>query len=88
MTLPTIHLGGSSGRLLYAEYLKALDAAREAREAMSQIDFNARDYYVQGVDAWESALEERYTQMAGLDSLIEYLEQHLIHIDEQISNRS
>ena len=87
MTLPTIHLGGSSGRLLFAEYLRTLDAAREAREAMGRIDFNARDYYVQGAGAWEKAMEERYAQMAGLDALIEYLEKHLIHIDEQISNR-
>ena len=86
MTLPTIHLGGSSGRLLFAEYLRTLDAAREAREAMRRIDFNARDYYVQGAGAWEAAMEERYAQMSALDALIEYLEKHLIHIDEQISN--
>jgi len=87
MTLPTIHLGGSSPWALNDDYVFALTAVRDARDAIRRIDFNARDYYVQGAGAWEAAVAERQAQMQALDGLIHYLEEHLTHIYDVIDRK-
>ena len=59
LTLPTIHSNGTSANDLKAEYDAAADALYAFREAWQRITCNARDYYVQGPDAFTKARDER-----------------------------
>jgi len=65
MTLPTIHLNGTSAKELTEGYHAARIAMEKAITALAKVEFNARDYYVrQG--AWSAAQldrEEMFTQM-------------------------
>jgi hypothetical protein len=59
MILPTIHSNGTSHKDLTEGYEKADDALHEFIDAFGNIEFNARDYYVQGPDAYPQARDER-----------------------------
>lgn len=80
LTLPSIHLNGTSREMLREDYMKAYDALIEFRDALQSIEFNARDYYVQGPDAFTRARAERDTQFQRTGELMAYLEAHLMHI--------
>lgn len=58
MTIPTIHLNGSDGNVLRDGYRAAADAVRKALDAVCEAGPNARDYYVQGPDAYRAAQRE------------------------------
>jgi hypothetical protein len=79
-TLPTIHLNGTGKQMLLQGYIDALHAIKDAEEALRKIEFNARDYYVQGNHAWEQARDERFTQFAKLKEVEEHLTEIAIHI--------
>lgn len=69
MTFPTIHRNGSHGPTLLEEYAAADAAALALLQALQAIDFNARDYYVQGPSAFEAARTEhqrRYTAITDI----------------------
>jgi hypothetical protein len=55
--LPLIHLNGTAACDLRDGYVAAYRAVTLAREALSKIEFNARDYYLIQ-DAWPMALKE------------------------------
>ena len=57
--VPTIHLNGTSGASLKAEYYAAYEAIDAAVEALAAATCNARDFYPQGADAYYKAREER-----------------------------
>lgn len=80
LTLPSIHLNGTSRKMLREDYTKAYHALIEFRDAFQAIEFNARDYYVQGPDAFNQARTERDAQFQRIGDLMSYLEAHLIHI--------
>lgn len=52
---PTIHLNGTSGTELFEAGERVYDALRATIEAMLTATPNARDYYVQGVEAFKEA---------------------------------
>jgi hypothetical protein len=83
ITAPTVHLNGTGYKDLWAGYEAAYDAVRAAQDALAKIEFNSRDYYVQGPDAWSKALEHRIEQRNALGQVEEYLLQHLISLREQ-----
>lgn len=65
MTLPTIHLNGTSAKELTEGYSNARLAMERAITALAKVEFNARDYYVKA-GAWPTAQldrEEMFTQM-------------------------
>lgn len=80
LTLPSIHLNGTSRKMLREDYSKAYHALEEFRDAFASIEFNARDYYVQGPDAFSRARAERDAQLLHIGELMTYLEAHLMHI--------
>jgi hypothetical protein len=45
-----------------------------------EIDFNARDYYVQGQEAWMEALSERRDQSENLMSVSRYINEIREHL--------
>jgi hypothetical protein len=51
MLIPTVHLNGTSGEDLLDQYGSAVEAVREAIDAVCDTGPNARDYYVHGADA-------------------------------------
>ncbi len=59
MITPTIHSNGTSGKLLYLDYENAMNRVQDAIDALNNTTLNGRDYYPQGVDAFEKAVQER-----------------------------
>ena len=83
ITAPTVHLNGTSHKDLYDGYEAAYHAVRAAQEAIGNIEFNARDYYVQNPEAWSKAQDHRIEQRQALANVEEYLLQHLLSLQEQ-----
>ena len=63
MMIPTVHLNGTSQQALVDGYLDALSGVRAAIEYLQQSAPNARDYYVQGPDAFGAARREHEARM-------------------------
>ena len=66
MLVPTIHLNGTSGEDLLDQYAGAVEAVREALDAVCDAGPNARDYYVQGPDAALAAQREHEARVASI----------------------
>ena len=82
LTLPTVHLNGSGRKMLTEGYHNAYVAVQAAIRAFNEIEFNARDYYVQPAGAWPQARTERDCAAAHLRQVRDYLEAHLVHLGE------
>jgi len=76
-------MNGTSYQDLWNGYEAAYDAVRAAQDALRQIEFNARDYYVQGNEAYSKARDHRTEQFIKLIDVEDYLLQHLMAIQEQ-----
>jgi hypothetical protein len=79
-TFPTIHLNGTSKKDLLDGYRKAIDAIQDAVVALGSVEFNARDYYVQGNHAWSQASDERVEQFQKLYAVKDHLTEIALHI--------
>jgi hypothetical protein len=82
LTLPSIHLNGTGRKMLTDDYGTAYRALQTAFRAFQSIEFNARDYYPQGGDAFAQARTQRDIQLHHLAEVRHYLETHLAHIGE------
>ena len=69
MIKPTIHLNGTHPQDLADGYVAALRAVNDAIDAVSNVEFNARDYYVHGPDAWKQAVKEMRERVVVLEKL-------------------
>ena len=79
MTLPTIHSNGTSARCLAEGYADARIAVQAAANALSKVEFNARDYYPQGSQAWSQACTERkemFDALAEIHDKLYLIESH------------
>jgi hypothetical protein len=83
-TFPTIHLNGSDGETLLAQYLAALKALQAAAAAHDAASPNARDYYVQGPDAYAAAREEHVNRAQRLASITAELEAICIRVSDDV----
>lgn len=81
-SLPTIHLNGTGRKTLLEGYETAYRKLLKFRQAFRAIEFNARDYYVAEPDAWDNACKEREKMLNNIYQLIDYLEEHLVHLAE------
>jgi hypothetical protein len=82
LTLPTLHLNGTSRDSLLDGYIAALDALRLAMEALQAAAPNARDYYMQP-NSFALAVEEhaiRWTRLADTASELNTLAEHVSSI--------
>ena len=84
MILPTIHSGGTSRAALIRDYDAAARAFKDFVDAWEAIDFNGRDYYVQGSPAWHLAVKERYKHTQSLDGLCDYLTEIRTHLHKPL----
>lgn len=69
MTLPTIHLNGTSAGELYQQWDRVADTLRGAIEAMAAATPNGRDYYPQGDGVAGQAIAEHEDRIRILHSL-------------------
>ena len=86
MTLPTIHLNGTSARELTEGYSNARIAMENAITAIAKIEFNARDYYVRD-GAWVSARLEREEMFNDLRRIKDVIMKHEWHCSDSIHPR-
>lgn len=74
MTLPTIHLNGTSVESLLEDNDKAYRALDLALSAMRQSAPNGRDYYPQSPSAINSAIDEHQERMRKVYEVMKELE--------------
>ena len=78
--LPTIHTNGTSRAELIKGYEDAYYAIDKAISALQAVEFNARDYYIQGPDAWPRARNARALHIDFMSRAKEYAAEHLEHL--------
>ena len=83
ISLPTIHMNGTSAKDLFQGYRAAMDALQDAQEALGKIEFNARDYYPQGPDAWTKARDEMQARRQTLERIRKEIETIAIHVMDE-----
>lgn len=66
LTMPTVHLNGTSKDALLKGYVDATEAISRALNVLVRSAPNARDYYVQGPDAYGKARDEHDARCAKL----------------------
>jgi hypothetical protein len=79
-TLPTIHLNGTSRKDLQESYDAVDDALHKLMDAWGRVEFNSRDYYVQGPEAFPKAQDERWAMANRIRELKEYVDAHREHL--------
>jgi FAD/FMN-containing dehydrogenase len=80
--LPTVHLNGTGRETLHNDYSRAQDTVEAAIQAVAEIEFNARDYYVQtDPDAYNKARAKRTEMLDKLREVDAYLLAHLYAIE-------
>ena len=84
MLIPTVHLNGTAGEALRDQYAAAAEAVRKATDAVCDVGFNARDYYVQGTDASLTAQREHESRITALKRVRDELATIMEGIQDQI----
>lgn len=82
MTLPTIHMNGTSKESLIDDLCEASLAINTAYEALKRTAPNGRDYYPQGPDALSAAVKEHDDRCRRLDAIKAEIDELTIAIDE------
>lgn len=73
VTLPSIHMNGTSQRMLLDGYKDISKAFRQMEKAIQGVEFNARDYYVRD-GAWEQAKAEFHDATRKIREAKEYFD--------------
>lgn len=79
MLLPTVHLNGTSAQALFDANRRAAAAVHDAIAAMSEAYPNGRDFYPQGANAINVAMEEHRTRVRKLEEVAKDLEEIALH---------
>lgn len=80
LTLPTIHINGTSKQELFDLYFEALDAIATARVALNKASPNGRDYYVQGPLALRQAQSQHADRLQRLETIYDELHAIAEHV--------
>lgn len=88
LTIPSIHMNGTSGDDLMLQNLVAQQAIEDAINHLRRAGPNARDFYVQGPDAFVKAQDEHLARLTRLSDVSFEIEQVAMAISEQITARS
>jgi hypothetical protein len=80
ITLPTVHMNGTSRDELIRTNLKALTAVQSAIEAVRAAAPNGRDYYVQPVGSLRKAMDEHLDRLTKLTDVKDELTLILEHL--------
>lgn len=82
-TLPTVHMNGTSAKMLREGWEKLYVSLYAVQDAAKAMEFNARDYYPQGNHAWEAARDELSEMLQSVDAVRVKVEAVLMAINEQ-----
>lgn len=82
ITPPTIHLNGTSAESLLEDALDVMRKISELLDAMQKGAPNARDYYVQGPDAFGKARAEHQWRMEQIQGVYDEYKALAHHISE------
>ena len=77
MTLPQIRSNGTGKHCLTEGYGNASDKLLDFIDAFERIEFNPRDYYTQGEDAYGKARDERDAINQKILEIRQYINAHL-----------
>lgn len=80
MMYPTIHINGTSKSDLVADLRDSHYAVRAAIRILSEAGPHGRDYYPQGPDAINRAIEEHRSRLSRMESVLKELEDIAAHI--------
>ena len=87
MTLPTIHMNGTSPDDLLAGYRAAMDALTAAADALTACFPNARDYYVQDPQAFPAARAEHDARREAVRKVYDEVVALAMHCNDAIMER-
>ena len=87
LAVPTVHLNGTDGEDLLSQVREASRALRRAREALTAMTPNARDYYVQGNSAFDKAAKEHGARHVAIGQVQDQLDEIFASIAEQVEAR-
>ena len=88
MKVPTIHNNGTSGEALLEQACDAGASVANALRVMRAAAPNARDYYVQGPDAFREAVAEHQSRVDRIAVVAREYEQLAIAVSEAIDART
>jgi hypothetical protein len=80
LTVPTVHLNGTSAKDLAADLKAAVDAVATAMEKLAAAAPNGRDYYVQEAGATERVMAQHQLRMDNLRAVHTELSEMLGHV--------
>jgi hypothetical protein len=83
VTVPTVHLNGTSAEDLYAQLDAAIAAMLTAMERLVAASPNGRDYYVQEAGAIERALDQhrlRFEQLRAIQRELIEMRDHVMAV--------
>jgi hypothetical protein len=80
LTLPLVHLNGTGRATLIEDYDDADDTLQGFIDSFASIEFNARDYYPHGPDAWGKAVDARQEINQKIRDIKDYLDAHRAHL--------
>jgi hypothetical protein len=80
ITLPTVHMNGTSLNELKAGYDEAAEKLHEFVQSWGHITCNGRDYYPQGAAAFSKACDERDAIGRQIANVGEYLQEIRLHL--------
>jgi hypothetical protein len=83
LTIPTIHLNGTSRKGLLDPMREAVHKLHEAGTALAQTAPHGRDYYPQSGEAIYAAQKEHQARMAKIRSVVDELEEIAIAIQRE-----
>jgi transposase len=83
MSVPTVHLNGTSQEELVSLRLDVVEAIRDAVVALRKAAPHGRDYYVQGPDAYNTARLIWEGRLAELEGVAERIRAEALDIADQ-----
>jgi len=81
LSVPTVHLNGTSREELVTQLTEASNAVRDAITAVQKASPNGRDYYPQGSGATQEALRQHANRLHNLTAV----QRELVEIAEAIA---
>jgi hypothetical protein len=80
LTLPLVHMNGTGLKSLTEDYDLIDDKLHDFLESWQKMEFNARDYYPLGPEAWTKAVEARQEINKKLREVKAYIDAHREHL--------
>ncbi len=87
LTIPTVHLNGTSFAGLYDPVVRAGEEISGAIGTLAECAPHGRDYYLQGEGAYAKARDEHLSRIARLQSVLDELKVLARQVQKQQSQR-